>query len=74
MANSNYSDSSMKVFVSNIPFATTDDDLVEKFRAAGAVADAHIFCRDDGRSSGQVSFASKTRPPRRLHSRWIARP
>lgn len=51
MANSN-SESGVKVFVSNLPYSTSEDELVEIFSAAGAVVEAHLFKNYDGQVNG----------------------
>lgn len=39
-----------KLFVTNLPYATTDLDLVQLFSAAGKVADVHLFGSQSGRA------------------------
>lgn len=42
-----------KLYVGNLPFSTTDDQLREIFRQLGEVASAQVAtCRDTGRSKG----------------------
>lgn len=42
-----------RLFVGNLPYNTTDDDLVSFFSAVGAVSSARVICdRDTGRSRG----------------------
>lgn len=42
-----------KLYVGNLPFSTTDDDLVSVFSEVGQVASARIIVdRDTGRSKG----------------------
>ncbi len=53
----------MKLYVGNLPFRTTEDDLRELFSQAGAVRSARVVTdRDTGRSRGFgfVEFDSDT--------------
>jgi cold-inducible RNA-binding protein len=53
---------SMKLYVGNLAFQTTDEDLLELFSQAGAVESAQVVMdRDTGRSRGFgfVEMASK---------------
>jgi RNA recognition motif-containing protein len=54
---------SMKLYVGNLAFQTTDEDLLELFSQAGAVESAQVVMdRDTGRSRGFgfVEMASKS--------------
>ena len=54
---------SMKLYVGNLPFSATEEDLSELFSQAGSVESSRIITdRDTGRSRGFgfVEFASKT--------------
>jgi RNA recognition motif-containing protein len=54
---------SMKLYVGNLAFQTTDDDLLELFSQAGSVESAQVVMdRDTGRSRGFgfVEMASKS--------------
>lgn len=43
----------MKIYIGNLPFSTTDDDLRESFGAYGAVDSAQVVTdRESGRSRG----------------------
>jgi len=49
------------LFVANLPFATTDEQLKALFASAAPVASAHVVTRKNGKSKGFgfVEFATK---------------
>jgi RNA recognition motif-containing protein len=48
----NTGDKTKRLFVSNLPWSTTETELIEMFRPYGIVFWARILRRDDGKSKG----------------------
>lgn len=53
---------SSKIFFSNIPWSTTEEQLVEHFGRVGPVSDIYLFRREDGKltGSGTITFENQT--------------
>eukprot|EP01027_Heterolobosea_sp_BB2_P013149 GEZU01018996.1.p1 GENE.GEZU01018996.1~~GEZU01018996.1.p1 ORF type:complete len:218 (+),score=50.43 GEZU01018996.1:66-719(+) len=43
---------STQIFVGNLPFSTTNNDLINHFSSVGRIVRAEVATRDDGRSKG----------------------